>query len=91
MERKFKAGDRVCHFKRELLSPEQLAAEPRMYLYEIIGRAEHTETGEELVIYRPEYGEKKLYARPAEMFYSPVDREKYPHVKQAMRFELFGK
>jgi len=83
----FYAGDIVRHFKRELLSPEELEREPDMYLYEIIGEAEHTETGGKLMVYRPLYGDGKLYARPAEMFSSPVDREKYPHVKQKMRFE----
>ena len=83
----FEKGDVVRHFKRELLSKEQLDAEPNMYLYEIVGEAEHTETGERLIVYRPLYGNKGLYARPGEMFCSAVDREKYPDVKQKMRFE----
>lgn len=83
----FKKGDIVRHFKREMLSEAQLVSEPNMYLYEIIGEAEHTETGEKLTIYRPLYGEGGLYARPAAMFSSEVDREKYPQVKQKLRFE----
>ncbi len=86
---KFKAGEIVCHFKREMLSAQELAEQPEMYLYDIVGTAEHTETGERLMIYRPRYGEKKLYARPLEMFLSEVDREKYPHVKQRFRFERY--
>jgi hypothetical protein len=86
-ENRFRPGDRVQHFKRGLLTPEELERDENMYLYEIVGTAEHTETGEELMIYRPLYGERRLYARPADMFLSEVDREKYPQVKQKHRFE----
>jgi len=87
MEQRFAHGDVVKHFKRELLTPEELAAEPEKYLYDIVGIAEHTETGETLMVYRPRYGEQKLYARPLEMFLSEVDREKYPDATQTFRFE----
>ena len=87
MENRFKAGDAAVHFKRGYLSVEELEREPEMYVYDIVGTAEHTETGETLMVYRPRYGEKKLYARPLEMFLSPVDREKYPDAKQLYRFE----
>ena len=43
--------------------------------YEVYGVAKHSETGEELVVYRTLYGERGLWVRPLTMFEETVERE----------------
>ena len=74
MNTRMKPGDIVRHFKGNK--------------YEILCMALDSETQEELVVYRALYGEGGTWVRKKEMFFSLVDREKYPDVKQTYRFEL---
>ena len=41
--------------------------------YTVIGVARHSETLEEVVVYRAEYGERGLWVRPAAMFQETVE------------------
>lgn len=56
-------------------------------LYHVLAIATHTETEEQMVVYRALYGEKRVFVRPYAMFAEEVDRQKYPHVTQKYRFE----
>lgn len=59
------------------------------YLVEDV--AINTEDDSLYVVYRALYDESKLFIRPLESFLSPVDKEKYPDVKEEYRFEYQGK
>ena len=43
--------------------------------YEVIGTAKHSETMEEMVVYRALYGEFGLWVRPASMWEETVERD----------------
>ena len=77
MENRLNPGDVVRHFKGNE--------------YEILCFALDSETQEELVVYRALYGERGTWVRSKEMFFSQVDREKYPDVSQTYRFEKIAK
>ena len=43
--------------------------------YEVLGLATHSETEELMVVYRPLYGERGLWVRPAAMWNETVERD----------------
>ena len=43
--------------------------------YEVIGIAKHSETEEEMVVYRQLYGEHGLWVRPASMWEEIIERD----------------
>jgi hypothetical protein len=55
--------------------------------YTVLGVARHSETLEEFVVYRQEYGERGLWVRPAAMFAETVEIEG----RIVPRFEFLGR
>lgn len=73
---------------RDLPRPGQVYRHFKGNIYRIITLADHSETGETLVVYKRDDTGEKSYARPLDMFMSEVDRKKYPDVKEKYRFTL---
>ncbi|WP_317312096.1 DUF1653 domain-containing protein [Clostridium thermobutyricum] len=59
-------------------------------LYLVVDIVKHSETMQELVLYKALYGEFGLFVRPKEMFLSEVDKIKYPNCNQKYRFQLIS-
>ena len=54
--------------------------------YTVLGVARHSETLEELVVYRQEYGDRGLWVRPLAMFLETVEVEG----RRVPRFQRLG-
>lgn len=73
--------------KRDLPRHKEVWRHFKDKLYRIVTISQHTETGEQMVVYRAMYGAEGYFVRPLDMFMSEVDREKYPDVEAKWRFE----
>jgi hypothetical protein len=54
--------------------------------YEVIGIVRHSESQQEMVLYRALYGERNLWVRPLEMFGELIERDG----ERMPRFEYIG-
>ena len=54
--------------------------------YEVIGIAQHTETGEEVVVYQALFGDRELWVRPKDMFLGTVEFDG----REVPRFKRLG-
>ena len=82
---KIEPGTIVRHFKHDFLSYED--RKNRLKDYVILGYGIDTETGKDVVIYKAISGDFTTFVRPADSFYSKVDKRKYPKAIQEHRFE----
>lgn len=76
-------GTIVSHFKRTESKGDN------NYLYRVIGIGKNSETLEEQVVYQALYGTNDIWIRPKNEFCEPVDKQKYPDVKQEFKFECY--
>ncbi len=78
-----KVGEKYYHFKHDS-NKDNLN-----YCYEIFGVATHSETRQEMVIYKPLYKcEIELFVRPLDMFLEIVNKQEYNYL--GPRFRLAG-
>lgn len=91
MKTKFKPGDIIRHFKRDLIPFKE--QRENMYLYRVVDIATHTETNEEILVYQALYYPFKTFVRPLSMALEKTPKERYDknvqNLLQEFRFELY--
>ena len=74
MKRELKKGRLYRHFKNKL--------------YLVVDIVKHSETQEDMVLYKALYGDYGLFVRPFDMFLEEVPEGKVNPMNQKYRFEL---
>ena len=57
-------------------------------MYQVVGVATNSETGEYMVVYRARYGEKGLWVRPASMWTETVERDGQTYQRFTLETEV---
>lgn len=85
MDSRMKVQEEIKSMKKDMKECKYRHFKGNTYIVTDI--AVHSETEEPMVIYRSATNPEMTWCRPLSMFLSEVDHEKYPDVKQTMRFE----
>ncbi len=72
----------------EIPSPGQIYRHFTGNLYRVVTLAQHSETGESLVVYQALFEDYKIFAKPLSLFMEKLDKEKYPQSASEFCFEL---
>lgn len=81
----FTPGQIIKHFKREYASVQE--QRENKHLYEVIGIAMNTETGEDMLVYKALYRPFQIFCRPLSMCTELVDKNKHMLIHQTYRLE----
>lgn len=85
-DKRIAAQKRAAEYNRKMIG--QLYRHFKGATYVVDGIVVHSESAELMVIYHRICDPTKQWARPLEMFLSPVDKQKYPDAAQERRFEV---